>query len=51
VQATLTEVIYGQGALPPNSYFDRLTVELVTYQKEEQVDELPVEKEDHDLDY
>jgi len=51
VQATLTEVIYGQGALPPNSYFDRLTVELVTYQKEEQVGELPVEKEDHDLDY
>jgi heme/copper-type cytochrome/quinol oxidase subunit 2 len=37
VEATATEIIYGSGALPPNSFFERLTVELVTYQKENQV--------------
>lgn len=36
IEATATEIIYGGGALPPNSYFERLTVELVTYQKENQ---------------
>jgi len=36
VEATATEIIYGSGALPPNSFFERLTVELVTYQKENQ---------------
>ena len=36
VEATATEIIYGTGALPPNSFFERLTVELVTYQRENQ---------------
>jgi len=36
VEATTTEIIYGTGALPPNSFFERLTVELVTYQRDNQ---------------
>jgi hypothetical protein len=36
VEATATEIIYGTGALPPNSFFERLTVELVTYQRDNQ---------------
>jgi hypothetical protein len=34
VDATVTEAAYGSGALPPSSFFDRLTVELVAHQKE-----------------
>lgn len=30
----VTEMTYGEGALPPNSFFDRLTIELVTRAKE-----------------
>jgi hypothetical protein len=30
----VTEMVYGSGALPPNSFFDRLTVELVARAKE-----------------
>ncbi|MBN1642510.1 MAG: hypothetical protein JXA09_14840 [Anaerolineae bacterium] len=30
----VTEMVYGSGALPPNSFFDRLTVELVARGKE-----------------
>lgn len=34
VDATVTEAIYGSNALPPNSFFDRLTVELVAHEKD-----------------
>lgn len=40
IEATTTEMIYGTGALPPNSFLDRLTVELVARQKEPGVAEL-----------
>jgi hypothetical protein len=30
----VTEMTYGEGALPPNSFFDRLTIELITRAKE-----------------
>jgi hypothetical protein len=36
VEATVTEASYGSGALPPNSFFERLTVELVAHQLETQ---------------
>ena len=34
LDVVVTERVYGAGALPSNSYFDRLTVELVASQKE-----------------
>ena len=34
IEAMVTEANYGSGALPPNSHFERLTVELVARQKE-----------------
>jgi hypothetical protein len=30
----VTEMTYGTGALPPNSFFERLTIELVARAKE-----------------
>jgi hypothetical protein len=29
IDAMVTETMYGTGALPPNSFFDRMTIELV----------------------
>ncbi len=34
VEAMVTEMSYGEGPLPPNSFFERLTVELVAFRKE-----------------
>lgn len=34
VEAMVTEMSYGEGSLPPNSFFERLTVELVAFRKE-----------------
>jgi len=51
VTATATDALYGQddSQLPPNSAFDRLTVELVTQQREDVADAL--EDEDDALDF
>lgn len=51
VTATATEALYSQddSQLPPNSAFDRLTVELVTEQRQE--DDSEIEDEDDDLDF
>jgi hypothetical protein len=38
LEATVTERTYGTGALPANSFFDRLTIELVTRQKAPEAD-------------
>jgi len=32
---TVNDLEYGDGALPPNSYFERVTLELAIWQKEE----------------
>jgi len=34
VIATIRDMSYGSGALPPNSYYDRLTLEIAAYAKE-----------------
>ena len=44
IEATATEIIYGSGPLPPNSFFERLTVELVAHQKEGQAGTQPAEE-------
>jgi hypothetical protein len=31
--ATISEMEYGKGALPPESYFDRLTLEIAVWPK------------------
>ncbi len=36
VTARVVDLAYGAGPLPPNSYFDRITVELAAWQKESQ---------------
>ena len=33
VTARVVDMAYGGGALPPNSYFERLTIELAAYSK------------------
>jgi hypothetical protein len=33
LEARVVDVIYGQGALPPNSFFERLTLELAVWPK------------------
>jgi len=43
VDAMVTEAIYGTGPLPANSFFDRLTLELVSYAKEGEIDNSPGE--------
>lgn len=35
VQVRIVDMQYGQGALPPNSFFERMTVEIAAWQKEE----------------
>ena len=35
VTARIVDMAYGGGALPPNSYFERLTIELAAYRKPE----------------
>jgi len=52
VTATATEAQYGQGdsMLPPNSAFDRLTVELVAQQRQEGDSEPEEEADDLDFD-
>jgi hypothetical protein len=42
LEAMVTERIYASAASPANSYFDRLTVELVTRRKEAEAGTLPV---------
>jgi hypothetical protein len=34
LQATIKEVTYGSGQLPPNSYFEKLTIELAAWRKD-----------------
>jgi hypothetical protein len=46
VEATVTEATYGEGALPPNSFFERLTVELTAHQEETPAGEPPSEEDD-----
>ena len=36
VHVRIVDLQYGQGALPPNSFFERLTVELAAWTKEDQ---------------
>jgi hypothetical protein len=36
VTARVVDLAYGAGPLPPNSYFDRITIELAAWQKESQ---------------
>lgn len=33
-QARIVDIAYGTGPLPPNSYFDKLTIELLTWRKD-----------------
>jgi hypothetical protein len=39
VTARIVDMAYGGGALPPNSYFERLTIELAAYRKPEAASE------------
>jgi hypothetical protein len=41
LEVMVTERIYGTGALPPNSFFERLTLELVTRAKEPEAGSVP----------
>jgi hypothetical protein len=41
LEVMITEQIYGTAALPPNSFFERLTLELVTRSKEPEEGSLP----------
>jgi hypothetical protein len=52
VTATATDALYGQddSQLPPNSAFDRLTVELVTQQREDVADAIEDEGDALDFD-
>ncbi|MFN3928439.1 MAG: hypothetical protein ACK4OK_02255, partial [Thermoflexus sp.] len=36
LQARVVEMEYGTGALPPNSFFARLTLDLAAWQKQEE---------------
>jgi len=49
VEATVTETIYGTEALPPNSFFGRLTVELVAHQLGSKVGDLASDQGELDL--
>jgi hypothetical protein len=52
VNASITELEYGTGALPPQSFFERFTVELSAWNKEGEFDEPDVQgRVDDMLDY
>ena len=49
VNASITELEYGTGALPPQSFFERFTVELSAWNKEGEFDEPDVQERVDDM--
>ena len=46
VRARIVEAAYGTGNLPPNSFFERLTIDLAAWAKPEQEGAQPVAEAD-----